>query len=192
MKYALFLCLLAAPVVAQDTLPAAPDAESVAVCPAAPDHAAEQADVIARWQTAPDEALARPLMDQLWRMWTDAPDDAAQALLDEGMAKREGYDFLGARDTFDALVEYCPDYAEGYNQRAFASFLRQEYDAALYDLDRALDITPDHIAAMSGKALTLMGLGQQDEAQALLREALTLNPWLKERAMVIEAPGTDL
>lgn len=187
MKLPWMLCLIAAPALAQVSAP-----EAGAVCPAAPDHAAEQTAVIAQLQTAPDAAMAGPLMDRLWRNWTDAPDAKAQALLDEGMAKREGYDFLGARDTFDALIEYCPDFAEGYNQRAFASSLRQEYDAALYDLDRALAITPNHIAAMSGKALTLIGLGRQDEAQALLRKALTLNPWLKERAMLIEPPGTDL
>ena len=54
----------------------------------------------------------------------------AQELLDEGHATtRRSYDFLGARDTcWTELVEYCPEYAEGYNQRAFASYLRQDYD----------------------------------------------------------------
>ena len=187
----LALCLLATPAAAQDpVVPAAPEEE--AVCPAAPDHAAEQDEIIAALQAAGDELSARPLMDRLWRSWTDAPDAKAQDLLDTGMAKREGYDFLGARDTFDALVEYCPAYAEGYNQRAFASFLRQDFDAALYDLDKALTITPRHIAALSGKALTLMGLGRAEEAQTVLREAVALNPWLRERSMLIEPPGTDL
>ena len=190
MKHALILCLLAAPALAQTDGEGAATID--ATCPAAPDHAAEQAEIIALLQDAPNEAVARPLMDRLWRNWTDAPDAAAQKLLDDGMAKREGYDFLGARDTFDALVEYCPDYAEGYNQRAFASFLRQDYDAALFDLDRTLEITPDHIAALSGKALTLMGLGRRDEAQDILRAALALNPWLNERAMLVTPPGTDL
>ena len=183
MKLMIALTLLATPALAQD---------ADGVCPAAPDHATEEAEIIAQLQKAADDLQARPLADQLWRLWTDAPDAKAQALLDEGMAKREGYDFLGARDTFDTLVEYCPDYAEGYNQRAFASFLRQEYDAALYDLDKALEITPTHIAAMSGKALTLMGLGRTEEAQAVLREALALNPWLKERSLLQEPAGTDL
>ena len=184
MKWILPLCLIAAPAVAQT-----PDDP---VCPAAPDHTAETAEIIAALQETQNERQAAPLADRLWRLWTDAPDAKAQALLDEGMAKREDYNFLGARDTFDALVEYCPDYAEGYNQRAFASFLRQEYDAALYDLDRALEINPTHIAALSGRALTLMGLGRDDEAQVVLREALALNPWLKERGYLREPPGTDL
>ena len=136
--------------------------------------------------------VATALMDRLWRTWTDAPDAAAQALLDDGMARREAYDFLGARDIFDELVNYCPDYAEGYNQRAFVSFLRQDYAAALYDLDMALAILPDHVAALSGKALTLMGLQRMEEAQDVLRAAVALNPFLRERSMLVEPPGTDL
>ena len=161
-------------------------------CPAAPDHAAAQDSLFDALKDAPGEADARILANELWLLWTDAPDARAQALLDEGMRKREGYDFLGARDTLDELVEYCPDYAEGYNQRAFASFLRQDYAAALYDLDRALELNPHHFAALSGRALTLMGLGRMEEAQASLRAAVALNPWLRERSLLTPEPGTEL
>ncbi|KIQ68444.1 TPR repeat protein [Wenxinia marina DSM 24838] len=68
----------------------------------------------------------------------------------------------------------------------------QDYEAALDDLDTALALNPDHVAALSGRALTLMGLGRMDEGQAALRAALALNPWLGERAMLIELPGEDI
>jgi Flp pilus assembly protein TadD len=90
------------------------------------------------------------------------------------------------------LVEYCPDYAEGYNQRAFASFLRRDYNAALVDLNKALEIMPNHIAALSGKGMTLMGMGRNEEGQEALRGALALNPWLAERALITEPAGTDI
>ena len=62
----------------------------------------------------------------------------------------------------------------------------------LYRLDRALERSPDHIAALAGKALTLTGLGRIDAAQGILRRALELNPWLPERGMLIEKPGEDI
>jgi len=92
-------------------------------------------------------------------------------------------------------VDYCPAYAEGYNQRAFVNFLRQNFAPALEDLDRALALSPRHIAALSGKALTLMGLGRDAEAQDVLRSALELNPWLNERHLLKgdqPVPKTDL
>ena len=161
-------------------------------CPPAADHADRVAVILSELRVTPTETEARVLTEELWQLWTDAPDARAQDLLDQGMQQRSGYDFLGARDTFDVLVEYCPDYAEGYNQRAFASFLRQDYAAALYDLDRALAINPEHIAALSGKGLTLMGLGRMEEAQDALRAAVAMNPWLRERGLLAPEPGTDL
>ena len=41
-------------------------------------------------------------------------------------------------------------------------------------------------------ALTLMGLGRMRTAQDVLRDALELNPWLPERAYLIEPPGKDI
>ena len=167
-------------------------APAFAECPPAPDIAEAEAALFARAQAAENEGQGRDVMNELWKIWTTAPDEPAQELLDRGMSARSSYDFLGALDALDRLVEYCPDYAEGYNQRAFVNFLRQDYEAALVDLDLALERAPKHVAALSGKALTLMGLGRQDEAQEVLREAVKLNPWISERRMLQEPPGKDL
>ncbi|SLN28417.1 tetratricopeptide repeat protein [Roseisalinus antarcticus] len=161
-------------------------------CPAATDHSVELDGIIAEIQSAPDEMTARRLSNGLWELWTDAPDAQAQDLLGRGMALREQYAFLESREVLTDLIEYCPDYAEGYNQRAFSSFLRRDFDSALWDLDRALEINPRHVAALSGRALTLMGLGRDEEAQATLRAALELNPWLSERSLLKEPPGQDI
>ncbi|MEO1638900.1 MAG: hypothetical protein AAFU41_06585 [Pseudomonadota bacterium] len=161
-------------------------------CPPAPDHAAEIAAIEDALQLSKNEMDARVLNNQLWELWLDAPDPIAQEMLDDGMARRAVYDFLGAREILSDLITYCPDYAEGYNQRAFASYLAQDFEAALADLDATLAILPNHIGALSGKALTLMGLGRQDEAQDVLRAALALNPWLQERHLLTEPAGTDL
>ncbi|MFQ6552615.1 tetratricopeptide repeat protein [Aestuariibius insulae] len=142
--------------------------------------------LLAHLSVAPTEDAAAPIASELWRIWLTAPDQQAQDMLDSGMERREMFDFEGAEAILTALTEYCPDYAEGWNQRAFARFLRQDYAGALTDLDEALTLSPDHIAARSGKALTLMGLGRTDEAQGVLRDALDLNPWLPERSLLQE------
>lgn len=180
MKTIIAFVLLTGPVWAQDT------------CPPVPDHSVERAQIMAVLAHARDVTEAQFMANRLWQIWTDAPDAKAQALLDEGMQRRLGYDFAGSRAVLDDLIAYCPDYAEGWNQRAFAAFLAQDYAAALADLDVALGIMPDHVAALSGKALTLIGMGRNDEAQVVLRDAVRLNPWLGERALLVEPPGTEL
>ncbi len=166
-----------------------------ATCPAAPDHSKRLNALITSAQIAPDERAAQSLSNQMWKLWADAPNERAQAFLDEGMSRREVFDFSGAISVFEDLIEYCPEYAEGYNQKAFAHFLRQEYETALIELDKAIALSPKHIAAISGKALTLIGLQRDEEAQVVLRQALALNPWLKERQFLrgeMPLPKTDL
>ncbi len=158
-------------------------------CPPVPDRQAEIAAIYERLQAAPNEQEARRISNELWIIWSEAPDDYAQSLLDEGMAKREVYDFAGAVETFDVLTAYCPHYAEGWNQRAFVRFLRGEYAEAVTDLETALALNPAHVGAMAGQALTLLSLGRIKAGQSVLKEALELNPWLPERAYLIEEPG---
>lgn len=101
-------------------------------------------------------------------------------------------DLLGARDALDTLVAYCPEYAEGWNQRAFVHFRVQDYEAALADLDMAQELNPRHLGVLTGKALTLIGLGREAEAVPVLRAALALNPYLSERALLDRILGEDI
>ena len=171
--------LAATPVLAQD-------------CPPAPDHTERLTQLIAEAQQAPTEMAGRLISNQMWELWADAPDEPAQEILDAGLRKRRAFDLLGARTDFDRLIDYCPDYAEGYNQRAFVNFIRQDYELALIDLDRTLEQSPHHVAALAGKALTLIGLQRDEEAQIVLRQALAMNPWLTERRFLVEGTGEEL
>jgi tetratricopeptide (TPR) repeat protein len=165
---------------------------ALAECPPPADVAEDQSRLSAQLRHAPGPGEAREIQNELWQLWTAAPDEAAQELLDRGMAMREGYDLAGSRAELDELVEYCPDYPEGYNQRAFSAFLAQDYGAALDDLETVLDMNPEHVPARAGLALTLMGLGRTDAAQGVLRDAVRRNPWLSERALLTDPPGKDI
>lgn len=179
MRLILALCVIAVPAFAEE-------------CPRVPDHAAAVESIIADLRIARDATEASQLNDSLWRIWMAAPDAVAQDLLNRGMAKRREANYVASTEIFDELVSYCPAYAEGYNQRAFTNFLAQDYATALTDIDRALAIEPRHLGALTGKALSLIGLERMDEAQVVLRRALALNPWLAERSLLIGPEGEDI
>lgn len=155
-------------------------------CPEAPDHSVRLAELVEAARIATNEMHAAPVNIQMWELWTDAPDEVAQEMLDSGMRKRGSFDWLGAQSDFDRLVTYCPDYAEGYNQRAFINFLRGDYDAAIPDLTRALELSPTHTGALTGRALSYYALGRFREARSDLEVGLGLNPWLPERHMLAD------
>lgn len=155
-------------------------------CPPAPDHSTALTALFAAANAAQSETEGRAIGNRMWEYWADAPDARAQELLDSGIAARAAHDFETAMAAFDALVAYCPDYAEGYNQRGFVHFIRQDYVAALDDLEHAVERSPRHVAALAGLGLTLMALGRVEAAQGAIREAAALNPWIPERNFLID------
>ena len=163
-------------------------------CPPPADIADEARALLARTRAAGSEGEARVYTNRLWELWATAPNEAAQEILDTGMRYRRDWNFLAARDSFDRLIDYCPDYAEGYNQRAFVLFLQGDYAKALTDLDAALERNPEHVAAMAGKGLALIGLGDLNAGRSVLEAALELNPWLPERRMLpgLKGRGQDI
>ncbi|PRY91111.1 tetratricopeptide repeat protein [Donghicola tyrosinivorans] len=165
---------------------------ALAECPTAPDHSAALAGLFDQARAATSPAAGAEPANRMWELWTDAPDGQAQDLLDAGMERIRMSDWDGANKALNALIDYCPDYAEGYNQRAFVSFLTDDFEAALPDLDRTLSLSPTHVGALAGKALTLLALGRQAEGQKALKQALALNPWLSERTLLSEPPGQDI
>ena len=171
MKHALFALLLASPAFAE-------------TCPEAPAIDTDMDRLVAEVKRAPNEMAARVISNQMWELWLTAPDTYSQDLLDNGLERLRLGDYSTAEEVLTSLTQYCPFYAEGWNQRAFVRFLQEDWDGALADLDKALEFNPRHTGALTGKALTLINAGRGDEAQPILREALELNPWLSERALL--------
>jgi len=140
---------------------------------------------------APTPQVAQVVTQALWQQWLKAPDGLAQDMLNTGMALRLEMDLAGADRALTQLVEYCPDYAEGHNQRAFVRYLSGQFERALPDLARAIALRPRHLGALSGKGLTHMALGQMDDARVEFAKVVALNPWSPEKQYLRE-PGEEL
>ncbi len=177
MRLALALCLLPLHAVAEP-------------CPASdPALAIQRAPLFEDLRDAPNEMRGREVADQIWRSWHVAPDADAQDLLDTAKRRLREADYPEADRLLSALVAYCPDYAEGWNQRAFVRFLSDDLDGALEDLDRTLELEPMHFGALTGRALTLLRQGRAELGQQALRAAVAINPWVTERYLLVTPPG---
>ena len=160
--------------------------------PAQADDAAraeERADLLTALKSAPSETVGRAAADALWKLWMTAPDEEAQAMLDAALERRRQYDFAGAIEHLDKLVDYAPDYAEGWNQRATVLFLQENYDRSLDDIIKTLELEPAHFGSLAGRAMILMRQGRMALGQAALREAVDIHPYLRERSMLIAVPA---
>lgn len=136
-------------------------------------------DTLAKASTELEGQLAESAIWQFW--FNQAPTAEARVLLDAAIERREAYDFEAAEAFLDRLIETEPDYAEGYNQRAFIRFLRENFVESKADLEKTLSMVPKHFAALAGLYQVYSRLGDQDRALANLAKAVSLHPWLKER-----------
>ena len=159
---------------------------SAETCPEPPVIDPQMDEIYAQMQIVPDQMNARILNAALWKLWLEAPDPYSQGLLDNAMERMRVADFETAERDLTSLVSYCPWYAEGWNQRAYTYYLTERFPLALSDLEQALKANPRHLGALTGKALTLIKMDRNAEAQPILRDALALNPWLSERALLTD------
>lgn len=159
-------------------------------CPTGPDQTAEKDRLHAELLATQSEASARVVGNKLWEIWITAPNAKAQDMLTQGMERLHVADYAKAEAHFDALIAYCPDYAEGWNKRAYVHFLTQDYDASLDDIAETLAREPRHFGALAGRALVLMNMGRTKLGNNAIREALKVHPWLSERHLL--PPGEDI
>lgn len=139
---------------------------------------------LAKAETEQEGRIAETAIWQFWFSLSPTPD--VRKSLDAGIARREAYDFEAAENHLNKVVESAPNYAEGYNQRAFVRFLRENYDEAQTDLETALKLEPHHFGAMSGLFHILRRQNRHAVAMKMLQEAVDIHPWLKERSALPE------
>lgn len=150
---------------------------------ASPDKATPQhARLFKNLAAAQTETEGRSAEHAIWQYWFGlAPTPSDRASLDAGMERREAYDYEAAENHLDILVESAPLYAEGYNQRAFVRFLRENYSGALTDIEKTLELEPQHFGALSGMYHVLRIQNRHQAAMGALRQAVTIHPWIQER-----------
>ncbi len=174
------LCLLTAPVAAQEA-----DAKS----------AAPGARLDALFATLADENAANPVQIQrsIAEIWSASGSDSMDFLLMRGREALDAEEYDKAVAHLTALIALAPDFAEGWNARATAHFLRDEFWLAVADIQRTLALEPRHFGALAGLAVILERTGDEAGALRVQREALRVNPHLDSAREAVDrlSPSVD-
>ena len=112
----------------------------------------------------------------LWEIWSHSGDDSVDALLVDGknLLKNEAYQ--QAVELFTTVIEVDPSFAEGYNQRAIAYFMLEEWSKAIRDCKQTVALNPYHFGAFAGMGHVYVRLGKIEEAIKAYKQALIINP----------------
>jgi tetratricopeptide (TPR) repeat protein len=130
-------------------------------------------------KVAPDDTSAKAIADRIWGVWLEAGGDTTNLLITRVRAAIESKDFDLAIQLLDGIVEFKPDYVEGWNQRATVYFLKKDYTRALNDLAQVLSREPRHFGALYGVGVIMQEFGDDKRALDVYRRALDLDPHMQ-------------
>ena len=125
-----------------------------------------------------DRALVARAEARLWEIWCQSGIPEVDRLLQDCVETMERGEPERAIALFTLIIERAPDFAEGWNKRATARYLAEDYAGAVADCEETLARNRHHFGALSGQGLCHMALGQFREAAALFRRALVVHPHL--------------
>ncbi|OWJ65739.1 tetratricopeptide repeat protein [Inquilinus limosus] len=150
---------------------------AIAVPALAQDRAARLDALFAQLKSAaPEEEPA--LQIQIWQVWLayDGSDPDVPGLLERGNTAMGDQDYAVAEAAFSAVIQRDPAYAEGWNRRATARYLRGDIRGSVADIDQVLAREPRHFGALSGLGLCRIKLGDIPGAIDAYQRVLAIDP----------------
>jgi Tetratricopeptide repeat len=134
-------------------------------------------DLYAHLATAADEKAAAPHVEAIERLWLSPGSDTVLALMERALhaASHERPDL--ALNLLDAVVNMAPDYAEGFNRRAYVFYTLGDRERALGDLRRVLALDPNHFKAIDGFAQIMKDFGDKKAALAAYTKLVSIHPF---------------
>jgi tetratricopeptide (TPR) repeat protein len=112
----------------------------------------------------------------LWLLWSRSGDASIDRMMAIGSDLMNTGQLEAAVATFSTIIERRPEFAEGWNRRATAWFLAQEYERSIADCHEVLKRNPGHFGALSGMGQIHLARQEPEEALAWFRRALAVNP----------------
>jgi tetratricopeptide (TPR) repeat protein len=134
-------------------------------------------DLYAQLQAADGEEAAKRISEQIERLWQHSGSDTVNLLMQRSTKAVNDKNPDLAQKLLDRVVELAPDYAEGFNQRAFFHYTQNNYEAAVGDLRRTLALDPNHYKAMEGLVQIWRDTGNKRGAFKVLQQLLEVHPF---------------
>ena len=182
LSLAIAVLLAGAPAFADDA-PAAPEAKSEARAPQAkPDDpppqtpAEERANLYARLAASKDADETAGIVTLLLHAYAASGSDTGDLLLHRARQAISAEEYKDAFSILDATIALLPDWAEGWNARATARYLDDDYDGSMADIAQTLKREPRHLGALMGMATILEARGKNEDALKVYGRALAIAP----------------
>ncbi|WP_119419621.1 tetratricopeptide repeat protein [Desertibaculum subflavum] len=128
---------------------------------------------------AEDPIEVKAAEQAIWTIWLESGSPTVDLLVGGGMQAMQAEEFGKALSFFDVVVEFAPNYAEGWNKRATLHFLMGNTRASIADIEKTLALEPRHFGALSGLATIRENEKDWEAAFQAMRRAVAANPHIQ-------------
>jgi tetratricopeptide (TPR) repeat protein len=135
-----------------------------------------RADLYARLAAAKDADETAGIITLLLHAYAESGSDTGDLLLRRARQAIGAEEYSDALKILDATIALLPDWAEGWNARATARYLDDDYDGSMADIAQTLKREPRHLGALMGMAAILEARGKKEDALKVYERALAIAP----------------
>jgi tetratricopeptide (TPR) repeat protein len=187
----------AEPSTAPDAVPDGQSPQSKQDEPPAKTPAEERADLYARLAASKDADETEGIIGRLLHSYSESGSDTGDLLLHRARQAIGVERYSDALKILDQTIALLPEWAEGWNARATARYLDDDYNGSMADIAQTLKREPNHLGALMGMGAILEARGKREDALKVYERALAIAPhWrnAEEAADKLKAAlaGSDL
>jgi len=123
---------------------------------------------------------------EIWSIWSVHPtQDQLTQLLAKGSVLMSSGELKMAYKIFSTIIDFDPDWAEGWNKRATVLYLMGRYQDSLNDIDEVLKRESRHFGALSGQGLVQIKLKNYKEAIKSYQAVQKIYPSIRAAKVMI-------
>ncbi|MFZ4806689.1 MAG: tetratricopeptide repeat protein [Hyphomicrobiaceae bacterium] len=149
-------------------------------------------DLYAQLAGALDNEAASKAALAIERIWLTSGSDTVSVLMERAVNAANEKRLELAVTLLNTVVELAPDYAEGWNRRAYVHYLRKDVGLAMGDLRRVLALDPSHFKALDGLAQILKEMGDKKSAYAVYKKLIEVHPFWQPAEQAIQELGREV
>jgi tetratricopeptide (TPR) repeat protein len=138
--------------------------------------AEQRAELYTRLAASKDADETSGIITRLLHTYAESGSDTGDLLLHRARQAIGSENYSEALEILDSTIALLPDWAEGWNARATARYLDDDYKGSMADIAETLKREPKHLGALMGMATILEARGKREEALKVYERALSIAP----------------